>query len=99
MLKTLALYGLTALMELLGCFLPYVWLRQHGSVWLLPLAAVCLATFVYLLSLHPAASGRVYADLRSAGAICTVSPGDHGAARSASALTPWSPQSTSPTRC
>ena len=69
MLKTLILFFATALMELLGCFLPYVWLRQHGSVWLLPLAAVwllplaavCLVAFVYLLSLHPEASGRVYA--------------------------------------
>ena len=61
MFKTLILFFATALMELLGCFLPYVWLRQHGSVWLLPLAAACLVAFVYLLSLHPEASGRVYA--------------------------------------
>ena len=61
MLKTLILFFATALMELLGCFLPYVWLRQHGSVWLLPIAALCLIAFVYLLSLHPVASGRVYA--------------------------------------
>ena len=61
MFKTLILFFATALMELLGCFLPYVWLRQHGSVWLLPLAAMCLVAFVYLLSLHPEASGRVYA--------------------------------------
>ena len=39
MFKTLILFFATALMELLGCFLPYV----------------------YLLSLHPEASGRVYA--------------------------------------
>lgn len=61
MLKTLILFFATALMELLGCYLPYVWLRQHGSVWLLPVAALCLLLFVYLLGLHPAASGRVYA--------------------------------------
>ena len=61
MFKTLILFFATALMELLGCFLPYVWLRQHGSVWLLPIAAFCLIAFVYLLSLHPVASGRVYA--------------------------------------
>ncbi|UOO91003.1 YnfA family protein [Vitreoscilla massiliensis] len=61
MLKTLLLFFITALMELLGCFLPYMWLRQHGSVWLLPIAALCLLAFVYLLSLHPEASGRVYA--------------------------------------
>lgn len=61
MIKTLALFFLTALMEILGCFLPYVWLRQNGSVWLLALGALCLVAFVYLLSLHPTASGRVYA--------------------------------------
>ena len=61
MFKTLILFFATALMELLGCFLPYVWLRQHGSVWLLPIATLCLIAFVYLLSLHPVASGRVYA--------------------------------------
>ena len=61
MLKTLLLFFVTALMELLGCFLPYVWLRQHGSAWLLPIASLCLLAFVYLLSLHPEASGRVYA--------------------------------------
>ena len=32
-----------------------------GSVWLLIPAAISLALFVWLLSLHPAASGRVYA--------------------------------------
>ncbi|UOO92406.1 YnfA family protein [Vitreoscilla stercoraria] len=61
MLKTLALFFLTALMEILGCFLPYIWLRQNGSVWLLVLGAAALCAFVYLLSLHPTASGRVYA--------------------------------------
>lgn len=61
MLKTLALFFATALMEILGCFLPYVWLRQSGSIWLLLLGALCLTAFVYLLSLHPTASGRVYA--------------------------------------
>ena len=61
MFKTLILFFATALMELLGCFLPYVWLRRDGSAWLLIPAALSLAAFVWLLSIHPVASGRVYA--------------------------------------
>lgn len=60
-LKTIALYLLTAIAEIVGCYLPYLWLRHGGSVWLLAPAAFSLAVFVWLLSLHPAASGRVYA--------------------------------------
>ncbi|HEX2604547.1 MAG TPA: YnfA family protein [Oxalicibacterium sp.] len=47
--------------EILGCYLPYVWLRQSGPAWLLLPAACSLALFVWLLTLHPGASGRVYA--------------------------------------
>ena len=57
----LALFLATALAEILGCWLVWLWLRQGGSPWLLPLAALSLAAFAWLLSLHPAASGRVYA--------------------------------------
>lgn len=60
-LKTIALYIITALAEIVGCYLPYLWLRQSGSVWLLLPAACSLALFAWLLSLHPGASGRVYA--------------------------------------
>lgn len=60
-LKTLALFGATALAEIVGCYLPYVWLRKGGSIWLLIPAAASLMLFVWLLTLHPAASGRVYA--------------------------------------
>lgn len=59
--KTLLLYTLTAVAEITGCFLPLLWLKRGGSVlWLVP-AAAALALFVWLLTLHPAASGRVYA--------------------------------------
>jgi small multidrug resistance family-3 protein len=61
MVKTLVLYAFTALMELLGCYLPYLWLRQGRSALLLIPAALCLGLFAWLLSLHPVASGRVYA--------------------------------------
>ena len=61
LLQTAGLFVLTALAEIVGCFLPYLWLRKDGSIWLLVPAALSLAAFVWLLTLHPAASGRVYA--------------------------------------
>ena len=61
LLKTALLFVATAVAEIVGCFLPYRWLRKGGSVWLLLPAAASLALFVWLLTLHPAASGRVYA--------------------------------------
>lgn len=60
-LKTLSLFVLTAIAEIVGCYLPYLWLRKNGPAWLLAPAAVSLAIFVWLLTLHPTASGRVYA--------------------------------------
>jgi small multidrug resistance family-3 protein len=59
--RTLGLFVLTALAEIIGCYLPWRWLRQDGSVWLLLPAAASLALFAWLLSLHPQASGRIYA--------------------------------------
>jgi small multidrug resistance family-3 protein len=59
--KTTGLFVITALAEIVGCFLPYLWLRKSGSVWLLVPVVGSLALFVWLLTLHPAASGRVYA--------------------------------------
>jgi len=61
LLKALLLFVATALAEILGCYLPWLWLRKNGPLWLLLPAAASLALFVWLLSLHPAASGRVYA--------------------------------------
>lgn len=61
MLKTLLLFLVTALAEIVGCYLPYLWLRKAGPAWLLLPAAASLSLFVWLLTLHPAASGRVYA--------------------------------------
>jgi len=60
-LKTTSLFVLTALAEIVGCFLPYLWLRKGGASWLLLPAVASLCLFVWLLTLHPAASGRVYA--------------------------------------
>lgn len=60
-MKTLLLYLTTALAEILGCYLVWLWLKQNGSVWLLVPAAASLAAFAWLLTFHDAASGRVYA--------------------------------------
>lgn len=59
--RTFGLFFLTAIAELVGCYLPLTWLTRKGPAWLLVPAACSLAIFVWLLTLHPAASGRVYA--------------------------------------
>lgn len=59
--RIFGLFVLTAIAEIVGCYLPYLWLRQGGSVLLLIPAAASLALFAWLLSLHPTAAGRVYA--------------------------------------
>lgn len=61
MLKTTLLFFATALCEIIGCYLPWLWLKRGGSPLLLIPTAMALAMFVWLLTLHPEASGRVYA--------------------------------------
>jgi small multidrug resistance family-3 protein len=61
LVRVFGLFVLTAVAEILGCYLPYLWLRKGGSIWLLVPAALSLALFSWLLTLHPAAAGRVYA--------------------------------------
>ncbi|SDL21445.1 small multidrug resistance family-3 protein [Modicisalibacter muralis] len=60
-LGTAGLFVLTAVAEIVGCYLPYLWLRERAPIWVLLPAAASLALFVWLLSLHPTAAGRVYA--------------------------------------
>lgn len=60
-IQTLCLYALTACAEILGCYLPYLWLKKSASPWWLIVAAASLALFVWLLTLHPHPAGRVYA--------------------------------------
>jgi small multidrug resistance family-3 protein len=60
-IKTFSLFILTALAEIFGCYLPYLWLKKGASAWLLLPAAIALFVFAWLLSLHPQAAGRVYA--------------------------------------
>jgi small multidrug resistance family-3 protein len=59
--KTMSLFFITAIAEIVGCYLPYLWLKKSASVWILIPAAISLALFAWLLSLHPTAAGRVYA--------------------------------------
>lgn len=60
-LMTATLFAATAVAEIVGCYLPYLWLREGKSPWLVVPAAASLAIFVWLLTLHPNAAGRVYA--------------------------------------
>ena len=60
-MTTFLLFVLTAIAEIVGCYLPYLWLRKGGSAWLLLPAAASLALFAWLLTLHHTAAGRVYA--------------------------------------
>jgi len=61
LLKISALFAVTALAEIVGCYLPWLILKQGRSAWLVIPAAVSLALFAWLLTLHPSAAGRTYA--------------------------------------
>ena len=61
MLRTSLLFVLTALAEIVGCYLPFLVLREGKTPLLLIPATLSLALFAWLLTLHPAAAGRVYA--------------------------------------
>ncbi|USX21984.1 YnfA family protein [Oxalobacteraceae bacterium OTU3REALA1] len=60
-LKLAGLFAVTALAEIVGCYLPWLVLKQGKTMWLLVPAAASLALFAWLLTLHPTAAGRTYA--------------------------------------
>jgi small multidrug resistance family-3 protein len=60
-ITTFCLFFVTAIAEILGCYFPYLILNQGKSHWFWLPTALSLAVFVWLLTLHPAASGRIYA--------------------------------------
>jgi small multidrug resistance family-3 protein len=60
-MRTLLLFVATALAEIVGCYLPYLWLKQGNPAWLLLPGALSLAMFAWLLSMHDTSAGRVYA--------------------------------------
>jgi small multidrug resistance family-3 protein len=61
LIKLALLFALTALAEIVGCYLPWLVLKQSKPAWLLLPAAASLALFAWLLTLHPTAAGRTYA--------------------------------------
>lgn len=61
LLRIAGLFAITAVAEIVGCYLPWLVLRQGKSLLLLLPAAMSLALFVWLLTLHPTAAGRTYA--------------------------------------
>lgn len=61
LLQTGLLFALTAVAEIVGCYLPFLWLRHGRSPWLVLPAALSLALFVWLLTLHPTNAARTYA--------------------------------------
>lgn len=61
LLETGCLFLATAIAEILGCYLPYLWLRDRAPAWVLAPAAASLVLFVWLLTLHPTTAGRIYA--------------------------------------
>ncbi len=58
---TLPLYLITAVAEIAGCYLILLFSRTPARWWLLVPAIASLGLFGWLLTFHPAASGRVYA--------------------------------------
>lgn len=60
-LRVSLLFAVTALAEILGCYLPWLVLREGRSPLLLIPAALSLALFAWLLTLHPTAAARTYA--------------------------------------
>lgn len=61
LVTTTGLFLLTAVAEILGCYLTDLVVKHQRSPWLLIPAALFLTLFAWLLTLHPTASGRVYA--------------------------------------
>lgn len=59
--KLALLFVATAVAEIVGCYLPWLVLKQNKSAWLLIPAALALGFFAWLLTLHPSAAGRTYA--------------------------------------
>jgi small multidrug resistance family-3 protein len=61
LLKVAVLFAVTAVTEIVGCYLPWLVIKQGKSAWLLIPAALSLGLFTWLLTLHPTAAGRTYA--------------------------------------
>jgi drug/metabolite transporter superfamily protein YnfA len=66
LLRAGGLFVVTAIAEILGCYLPYLWLRKGKSPLLLLPAAFSLAAF----ALMPVGQGRVPIDGKPAAYVC-----------------------------
>ena len=60
-IRLTGLFAITAIAEIVGCYLPWLVLRQGKSAWLFLPAMASLLIFAWLLTLHPTAAGRTYA--------------------------------------
>ncbi len=60
-IRVTGLFFVTAVAEIVGCYLPWLVLTQGRPVWWLLPAAASLAVFAWLLTLHPSGAGRTYA--------------------------------------
>ena len=65
------LFVVTAIAEIAGCYLVFLWMRGGRSPLLLVGAAVALGLFAWLLSFHPNA-GRAYAAYGGVYVACAV---------------------------
>ncbi len=68
---TVPLFIATAIAEIVGCYLVFLWMRGGRSVLLLAVAALALALFAWLLSFHPSA-GRAYAAYGGVYVACAI---------------------------
>lgn len=59
--RAAALFAVTAIAEILGCYLVALRIQQGRSAWLYVPAAISLALFAWLLTLHSGPAGRTYA--------------------------------------
>lgn len=53
LVRTTFLFAITAVAEILGCYLPHLWLKRGRTPWLLVPAGISLAIFSWLLTLQP----------------------------------------------
>lgn len=58
---TTLLFFATAIAEIIGRYLLLLWLKGRTPLWALAPATFSFTLFVWLLTLHPIAAGRVYA--------------------------------------
>lgn len=81
--RTIALFVFTAIAEIVGCYLPWVVLKQGRPIWLLIPAAGSLALFAWLLTLHPICGRSRVCRLRRGlcghGGLLAVAGGRHAA--------------------